>query len=233
MSNIKYKVGDRVVVKSLAWYNENKDANGNVNVPCTFVSGMSSYCGKVVTIRHKGSVSYFIEDSWGYSWTDEMFEGLAEERCVFFKTKDVKDLPKDFDECVKIVGINDGVLLCSSDVREMEVEKLRICRDAYWRLADGWKPDWKKNTKKHCVVIRDGRVGVATTISKQRKFAFPTPEMADAFGKNFKKELEACKEVLENKWRRERTEASWKAWQEADRELTIPVAEVMEYLIGK
>lgn len=35
---------------------------------------------------------------------------------------------------------------------------------------------------------------------------------------------------LENKWRRERTEASWKAWQEADRKLTITVAEVTEYL---
>lgn len=38
---------------------------------------------------------------------------------------------------------------------------------------------------------------------------------------------------LENKWRRERTEASWKAWQEADRKLTITVAEVTEYLRNK
>lgn len=196
MSAEKYKVGDRVIVKSLDWYNENKNSRGSVDVPCTFVLGMSEYCGKVVTIRYQGGSCYSIEESWKYSWSDEMFEGLAEEMYAYLKTKDVKDLPKTFDECVKIVGINDGVLLCSFDVREMEVKKLRVCRDAYWRLADDWKPDWKKNTKKHCVVIRDGRVGVATTISKPREFAFPTPEMADAFAKNFKKELDMCKEIL-------------------------------------
>lgn len=199
MSSIKYKVGDKVIVNSLDWYNLNKDEYGDVSVPCCFVKNMSRFCGMVVTIDRVNSSYYFIkEDGYMYCWSDEMF-GLAEELFVFFKSKDVKDLPKTFDECAKIVGGNKGLLICPSDVRVMEVEKLHICRDAYWRLADGWKPDWKKNTKKHCVVIRDGRVGVATTISKQRKFAFPTPEMADAFGKNFKKELEACKEVLNGK----------------------------------
>lgn len=196
MSAEKYKVGDKVIVKSLAWYHENKDAYGNVNVPCCFVRDMSRFCGKVVTIRSVGFSSYYIEESYSYSWSDEMFEGFAEEMYAYLKTKDVKDLPKDFDECVKIVGINDGVLLCSSSVWEMEFAKLRICRDAYWRLAGGWKPDWKKNTKKHCIVMRDGKVGVATTISKPHDFAFPTPEMADAFGKNFKKELEMCEGTL-------------------------------------
>lgn len=199
MSIGKYKVGDRVVVKSLDWYNENKDSIGVVRVPCTFIREMSTYCGKVVTIKRVYYSSYHIEGDDSFSWSDEMFEGFAEDTYVFIKTKDVKDLPKTYAECAKIVGVNEGVLFVAHDMIEMEVEKLRICRDAYWRLAGGWKPDWKKNTKKHCVVIRDGRVGVATTISKQRKFAFPTPEMADAFGKNFKKELEACKEVLENK----------------------------------
>jgi len=199
MSAEKYRVGDKVIVKSLAWYDENKNKYGEVKVPCCFIREMREYCGKVVTIKRVNNSSYCIEGDYLFSWSDEMFEGPAEDTHVFIKTKDVKDLPKDFDKCVKIVGINDSVLLCSSDVREMEAEKLRICRDAYWILADYWKPDWKKNTKKHCVVIRDGRVGVATTISKERRFAFPTPEIADAFGKNFKKELEACKEILENK----------------------------------
>lgn len=200
MSVGKYKVGDKVVVKSLEWYNENKGCLGEVDVPCRFVQRMSILCGRVVTIRGVSSFSYGIEEDGGeWNWSDEMFEGLAEGMHAFLKTKDVKDLPKTFDECAKIVGRNEGLLICSSDVRVMEVEKLHICRDAYWRLAGDWKPDWKKNTKKHCVVIRDGRAGVATTISKQRKFAFPTPEMADAFGKNFKKELEACKEILNGK----------------------------------
>lgn len=196
MSIGKYKVGDRVVVKGVDWYNENKDAFGTVHVPCAFVCEMSSFCGKVVTIRRVNLSSYSIEESLTYSWSDEMFEGLAEEMYAYLKTKDVKDLPKDYAECAKIVGMNEGVLLIAHDEQEMEVEKLRICRDAYWRLADGWKPDWKKNTKKHCVVIRDGRVGVATTISKPRDFAFPTPEMAQKFHDSFKPKLDFCKDML-------------------------------------
>ena len=200
MSVGKYKVGDKVVVKSLDWYKENKNTYGDVPVPCCFVRAMSKYCGKIVTIERVDRSAYVIAENRGYSWSDEMFEGLAEEMYAYLKTKDVKDLPKDFAECAKVVGVTVeslGGKFC--DVPSMEVEKLIICRNAYWSLSDNWNPDWKKNTKKHCVVIRDGRVGVATTICKQRQFAFPTPEMADAFGKNFKKEFEACKEVLENK----------------------------------
>jgi hypothetical protein len=197
MSAEKYKVGDKVIVKSLAWYNENKDAFGNVRVPCTFVSGMRKYCGKVVTIRSVNMNSYSIEEDYGCSWSDEMFEGLAEEMYAYLKTKDIKDLPKDFAECAKVFGVTEEALVGRrADVLDMEFAKLCICRDAYWRMADFWKPDWKKNTKKHCIVERNGKVGIATTISKPHDFVFPTPEMADVFCKNFKKELDMCKEIL-------------------------------------
>lgn len=196
MSAEKYNVGDKVLVKSLEWYNENKNSDGTVNVPCCFIRDMSKYCGKVVTIRSKGWSYYSIEEYWGFSWSDEMFEGLAEEMCAYLKTKDVKDLPKDFAECAKLVHVSEDVLVGKyRDVLSTEAEKLRICRDAYWKLVN-WRPDWKKNTKKHCIVERNGKVSVATTISRPRKFAFPTPEMADAFSKNFKKELDMCKEIL-------------------------------------
>ena len=197
MSAEKYKVGDKVIVKSLAWYNENKDACGSVKVPCTFVREMSKYCGKVVTIRCVSFSSYGIEESYSFSWSDEMFEGLAEEMCAYLKTKDVKDLPKDFAECAKVVGATEeGLVGIYKDVRKEAYAKLCICRDAYWRMAGFWKPYYKEKTKKHCVVIREGKVGVATTISKPHDFAFPTPEIADAFGKNFKKELEMCEEMI-------------------------------------
>lgn len=195
MSAEKYKVGDKVVVKSLDWYNANKGASGVVSVPCNFVKDMQHFCGKALIIRRVNVASYYVEGN-NYLWSDEMFEGLAREIHAYLETKDIKDLPKDFAECAKLLHIpEDEFVGKCRGVLSTEVEKLRICREAYWMLAD-WEPDWKKNTKKHCVVIRNGRVGVATTISKKRKFAFATPKMADAFGKNFKKELEACKEVI-------------------------------------
>ena len=67
MSAEKYKVGDKVIVKSLDWYNQNKDTFGTVHVPCSFVRDMSRFCGKVVTIRSVGFSSYYIEESYSYS----------------------------------------------------------------------------------------------------------------------------------------------------------------------
>lgn len=195
MSAEKYKVGDKVVVKSLDWYNKNKDAGGVVRVPCSFVKDMQQFCGKTLVIRGVNVYSYYVEGN-SYLWSDEMFEGLAGKISAYLETKDIKDLPKDFAECANLLYISEDVLVGKCrDALSTEAEKLRICRKAYWMLAD-WEPDWKKNTKKHCIVERNGKVSVATTISKPREFAFPTPEMANAFSKNFKKELDMCKEIL-------------------------------------
>ena len=80
----KYKVGDKVRIKSLDWYNENKDEDGIVELSThIFTPGMSQFCGKVVTIEDvfediDDNVVYYIEEI-DYDWTDEMFECLVEE----------------------------------------------------------------------------------------------------------------------------------------------------------
>ena len=45
-----YNVGDKVRIKSKEWYDENKDEDGNVNIPFLFNSEMSYYCGEITTI---------------------------------------------------------------------------------------------------------------------------------------------------------------------------------------
>lgn len=74
---MKYKVGDKVRIKSIDWYNENKNKFGKVwtsggQIP--FDKCMSKWCGKVMTISHVG-VDYYtmVEDLVGY-WTDEMID---------------------------------------------------------------------------------------------------------------------------------------------------------------
>ena len=48
---MKYKVGDKVRIKSIDWYNENKNKYGNINCGyMPFTSDMSIYCGAVLTI---------------------------------------------------------------------------------------------------------------------------------------------------------------------------------------
>lgn len=70
---MKYKVGDKVRVR--------RDLENDVSYgsQCT-VEEMMDYKGNVVTISEVGQTCYQIEgDEEGWSWTDEMLEGLVEE----------------------------------------------------------------------------------------------------------------------------------------------------------
>lgn len=84
MGNMRFKVGDRVRIKSLDWYNENKDEDGIVELSThIFTPGMSQFCGKIVTIEDvfediDDNVVYYIEEI-DYDWTDEMIECKVEE----------------------------------------------------------------------------------------------------------------------------------------------------------
>ena len=79
---MKYKVGDKVKIKSFDWYNQNKDEDGFVRCgDRIFDDYMSVFCGSVVTIcgiySHCG---YDVrEDMQCRSWTDEMIECLVDE----------------------------------------------------------------------------------------------------------------------------------------------------------
>ena len=82
MEKLKYKVGDKVRIKSSNWYVINKDADGFVHCgDRVFDNYMSVFCGSVVTIG--GVIPYLgydvREDMQCRTWTDEMIEGLAEE----------------------------------------------------------------------------------------------------------------------------------------------------------
>ena len=84
---LKYKVGDYVRIKSLDWYNKNKDNYGAIyagNGFC-FWKNMVGHCGEIMKITsvkvdpedsNKGY--YFMENS-DEKWTDGMIEGLVEE----------------------------------------------------------------------------------------------------------------------------------------------------------
>lgn len=200
MSAIKYGIGDRVLVKSVDWYNENKDLCGVVNVPKNFVSSMSKYCGKVVAITRVGYNCYYIaEDNGEYAWSDEMFEGHAFLNDLFAKTGDVTLLPSTLEHCATILGVSSEIRANDAYLGVMMVtlQELYICRDAYWKIANNWRPNYNDiNTKKHCIVTRRNKLGVATTTETNRVFAFPTPEMAERFATNFASKLNLCRDML-------------------------------------
>lgn len=84
---MKYKPGDKVRIKSLDWYNENKDEIGRVMCDYIgFCKEMTKYCGAVLTIMTIGNQDigskqkYFMhETDYAWGFTDDMIEGLADE----------------------------------------------------------------------------------------------------------------------------------------------------------
>ena len=79
---MRYKIGDKVRIKSLDWYNENKNVFGKVwcnegTIP--FYSWMKQHCGKVMTISWVCADCYtMVEDLENY-YCDEMIECKVEE----------------------------------------------------------------------------------------------------------------------------------------------------------
>jgi hypothetical protein len=84
---MKYKPGDKVRIKSLDWYNANKDDTGRVMFDYIgFCKEMTKYCGEVLTIMTIGNQDigskqkYFMrETDYAWGFTDDMIEGLADE----------------------------------------------------------------------------------------------------------------------------------------------------------
>ena len=109
--------------------------------------------------------------------------------------------PATFEECL-------NMLYCKSILRHiighkaellLNLEKLLICRDAYWKIAGEemgldkpWKPDWDNLSTNHEFI----KINKGCFTYSSRVLVFPTTEMRDAFYKNFKDLIESCKELL-------------------------------------
>ena len=79
MNKLKYKVGDKVRIKSLDWYN--KHTNDYGHIVCgnlCFNSHNKHWCGKIVTIETVHRDCYLVKENGAY-WNDIMIEGLVEE----------------------------------------------------------------------------------------------------------------------------------------------------------
>lgn len=97
---MKYKVGDKVRIKSLDWYNKNKAASGDVSCgDFDFVEGMKKFCSEVFTISEYAGDGYLmLEDNHGYGWTDEMIEC----KVVYEMSLDIDDFQDD-NEIIDII----------------------------------------------------------------------------------------------------------------------------------
>ena len=111
---MKYKEGDKVRIKSLDWYNENK-SKSHGTVACGgkyFDYDMREWCGKTMTILTAYQTCYIMqEDGAKDLWTDEMIEGLVEEEVDLipkfgeYSDNEPLDIPTMTTEFIKEHGL--------------------------------------------------------------------------------------------------------------------------------
>ena len=73
---MKYKIGDKVRIKSIEWYDKNKNKFDMVTITNpSFSIYMKEYCGKIATITKIYPTCCRLDiDNGQYSWSDDMFE---------------------------------------------------------------------------------------------------------------------------------------------------------------
>lgn len=128
------------------------------------------------------------------------YEIVVEDGRTFVQKKKPK-YPKTYEECCGVLGMTFDYL----DIRRVSSKEhylyssffeLIRCRDAYWKVADNWKPDWKDDSDKYFICYLKDEVWMSNIRECNRLLVFPTKEMRDAFFENFKDLIEKCKELL-------------------------------------
>lgn len=128
------------------------------------------------------------------------YAGIENKQVIFTKIK--PQYPKTYEECCEVLGYDDRDTYCVfhtlADERLFEtLYLLKVCRNAYWKVAEGWSPDFtNKEEKKFTILFVGNEIYFSGTYVRNCFLAFPTAEMRDAFCENFKELIEQCKEVL-------------------------------------
>ena len=149
----------------------------------------------------------------GYEFQDENGNVINAQKIVLEKKK--PRYPKSYEECAEMMGIvwrwhmalgSEGKGDVKSYERHLDykiarLKQLRICRDAYWKLAGDWKPDYDSGVDKFGIVCYDGLIVKTNSVQHWERHCnkvldFPTAEMRDAFLENFKQLIEECKELI-------------------------------------
>ena len=108
--------------------------------------------------------------------------------------------PKTYEECLEILGYNIAHTIPMNHGHKgflfIRFQRLLICRDAYWKMAGDWKPNFNDNEGKYVIAYCYGKVYTTMTTNYNRILVFPTEEMRDDFYENFKELIEECKELL-------------------------------------
>lgn len=128
----------------------------------------------------------------------------------FYVVKKPPKYPKTHVECCEILYPNENFQTVAQPIKGhngqklFALQKLLICRDAYWKIAGEqmglgkpWEPNWLNEEQDKFVLYTHNNVICSNRfVFGHNVFAFPTAEMRDTFYENFKDLIESCKELL-------------------------------------
>jgi hypothetical protein len=200
LEKFPYKVGDKVLyktygiysaIRTMKWNSEKEQVFYRLDSKNLFVAStddLKPY--KEETMKNKlEQITLDIPN--GYE-----FFGIDDDNKIVL-TKKQPLYPKTYDECAQI-------LLERASVRNdigykgdllIALQRLLVCRDAYWKIAGDWKFDFENPCYYLCNEFGSIQK-YEGTIDYSAILTFPTKEMRDAFYENFKDLIELCKELL-------------------------------------
>ena len=110
------------------------------------------------------------------------------------------DQPTSLDEACNVINVKNHYAYRYSLFETLQ--RLLVFRDAWWKMADDWKPDYNDCTEdkyfstKFFIYVYRNEIHFGSCELTHRLLAFPTAEMRDAFYENFKELINEVKELL-------------------------------------
>ena len=119
---------------------------------------------------------------------------LVSEGGKFYVRRKKVVFPETYEECLELIETPDIICNISTITK---FQHLLVCRDAYWKLAGDWRPDYTNGEQvKYAIVTDSFDIEKIIVYHCNRVLVFPTEEMRDVFYKNFKSLIEEVKELL-------------------------------------
>jgi hypothetical protein len=206
LEKFPYKVGDRVyniihnenqTITKLVWdFQENEVVYQTNNNEYVYVNFLQPYKKETMEKEISGAIVDRFICLEGYDFYDDK-GNIIDTKEITMKKKKPK-YPTTYDECCEVLH-SDTAFYVDTHLYSDKLGilyKLLICRNAYWKIAGDWKPNFANQEKKFVIANYYGELCTCKALNRNRVLVFPTEEMRDAFYENFKDLIEECKELL-------------------------------------
>lgn len=123
------------------------------------------------------------------------FKEIRDNKVILEKTR--RKLPESIQECCDFLGttIDLDISGYKNDYLKL-TQKLYIVRDALWKWADNWKPEYNDaNVKKYNVYKQGNSLRKDYCYQAEFTFVFPTEELRDHFCGMVENELKLFYEI--------------------------------------